>query len=97
MQGSLAVLRALPLNSQKIVFALVRMQLASGGATNADLHDYGRQYYLVTSVAALKNILVGSCLPCISASPFYSLVQAELRDHQMLRTRKGPDGTQVIV
>jgi origin recognition complex subunit 2 len=58
MQGSLAVLRALPLNSQKIVFALVRMQLASGGATYADLHDYGRQYYLVTSDAALKNILV---------------------------------------
>ena len=58
MQGSLAVLRALPLNSQKIVFALVRMQLASGGATYADLHSYGRQHYLVTSDAALKNILV---------------------------------------
>jgi origin recognition complex subunit 2 len=61
MQGSLAVLRALPLNSQKIVFALVRMQLASGGATYAELLDYGRQYYLVTSDAALKNILVGGC------------------------------------
>ena len=97
MQGSLAVLRALPLNSQKIVFALVRMQLASGGATYADLHDYGRQYYLVTSDAALKNILVGGCLPCISASPSHSLVQAELRDHQMLRTRKAADGTQVTL
>jgi hypothetical protein len=66
MQGSLAVLRALPLNSQKIVFALVRMQLASGGATYADLHSFGRQYYLVTSDAALKNILV-RCLPAFNA------------------------------
>jgi origin recognition complex subunit 2 len=61
LQGSLAVLRALPLNSQKMVFALVRMQLASGGATHAELLDYGRQYYLVTSDAALKNVLVRGC------------------------------------
>jgi origin recognition complex subunit 2 len=96
MQGSLAVLRALPLNSQKIVFALVRMQLASGGATYADLRSYGRQYYLVTSDAALKNILVRAS-PAPPAPTSTHLVQAELRDHQMLRTRKAADGTQVIV
>ncbi len=65
MQGSLALLRALPMNSQKIVFALVRMQLVSSGATYADLHSYGRQHYLVTSDAALKNILVSACL-CVA-------------------------------
>jgi origin recognition complex subunit 2 len=96
MQGSLAVLRALPLNSQKIVFALVRMQLASGGATYVDLHNYGRQYYLVTSDAALKNILVNAL--CISSDiNITAFAQAELRDHQMLRSRKAPDGNQVIL
>ena len=60
MQGSLAVLRALPSNSQKIVFELVRKQLAAGGATYAELHNYGRQQYFSTSDAALKNILVSS-------------------------------------
>ena len=60
MQGSLAVIRALPSNSQKIVFELVRKQLAAGGATYAELHNYGRQHYFSTSDAALKNILVSS-------------------------------------
>ena len=105
MQGSLAVLRALPLNSQKIVFALVRMQLAAGGATYADLHNFGRQYYLVTSDAALKNILVRVGLPAFNALISTKLqfhfvsnkrVQAELKDHQMLRSRKAADGTQVM-
>ena len=96
MQGSLAVLRALPLNSQKIVFALVRMQLASGGATYADLYSYGRQHYLVPSDAALKNILVCG-RSCALAPTSTHHVQAELRDHQMLRTRKAGDGTQVMM